>query len=727
MYAHFPLKRTPKMTPSRAGTNLLVVAAIAAFIAGCAGSEQYRAGKRLLDAGEYDQAVEAFHRAAAQNPDSTRYRMSLAEAQSLSADEHVGLAEEYSAQHRATDAKKEVQIVLEQVPAHPRGVGLVNTIEREIERCEEILARAQQEIDAEKWPEAVRLVDQAKTVDASHPSVPLLRAKALEPMVAERLERARKALDERDWQTCETAIADVRSLDPNNAAAAELERKLTAHRDALGHLDTARPLADKGEYADAIKSLRQAASLWPENEKIAAELKRVIGLAIDGLIARADSEIEAGRFAAGIEAIDHALAIVPDSDDLTTCRQQTIDRWVGDALNRYERHAMAGQWELAWAQAVRAAAVSPTVNPRATQGAARAEREIRRGIACKLAAVPLKSPVVGPRKCLGICNVLSDALARVKPEHVQLLRPANPAELAKPDDLSRAIVKDRERLAALARRIGGADLLAFVDATRRDGTSAPIKQGDKFTIRLDLVEAATGRLLWTDAALPGAATEAGIAIDPLVHAKAGELFDRRSFVYLDDAKSKAGDEAIEDCVRFLFDCSAKPTPQALDAAVTGIFSPDITGDRLARAKQIVTERLDLDRPRPPKPPEPIASPAKPPARTVSPPPPPRAHDKKKGSRVFQGIVSRDDDRYPKELRSVDAIVVKVKDTDGSPLDADIEIRVGSHRKKYDDLTVGQRVRGRGISGRSYELVILAIEDDQQTVHFAIEVVPPVRR
>ena len=76
---------------------------------------------------------------------------------------------------------------------------------------------------------------------------------------------------------------------------------------------------------------------------------------------------------------------------------------------------------------------------------------------------------------------------------------------------------------------------------------------------------------------------------------------------------------------------------------------------------------------------------------------------------------------------MDAIVVKVKDTDGSPLDADIEIRVGSHRKKYDDLTVGQRVRGRGISGRSYELVILAIEDDQQTVHFAIEVVPPVRR
>jgi hypothetical protein len=88
--------------------------------------------------------------------------------------------------------------------------------------------------------------------------------------------------------------------------------------------------------------------------------------------------------------------------------------------------------------------------------------------------------------------------------------------------------------------------------------------------------------------------------------------------------------------------------------------------------------------------------------------------------VFQGVISRDDDRFTKELPTVDGIVVKVLDTDEDPLDADIEIRVGKRSKKYDDKPEGSRIGGYGESGRAYVVVILKIEDKTETVHFAVE-------
>jgi hypothetical protein len=88
--------------------------------------------------------------------------------------------------------------------------------------------------------------------------------------------------------------------------------------------------------------------------------------------------------------------------------------------------------------------------------------------------------------------------------------------------------------------------------------------------------------------------------------------------------------------------------------------------------------------------------------------------------VFEGLISRDDDRYPKELMTVDDIVVKLKDTDGKPLDADLEIRVGKNAKEYDDKPTGARIGGFGRSGRRYVIVVLEIIDKTETVRFAVE-------
>jgi hypothetical protein len=88
--------------------------------------------------------------------------------------------------------------------------------------------------------------------------------------------------------------------------------------------------------------------------------------------------------------------------------------------------------------------------------------------------------------------------------------------------------------------------------------------------------------------------------------------------------------------------------------------------------------------------------------------------------MFIGTISRNDKQYKKQIAAPDGIGVKVRDTDGKPLDADLEIVVGRFRLEPDDLPVGGVVRVKGASGRNYKLTILAIQDAKETVRFALE-------
>lgn len=95
------------------------------------------------------------------------------------------------------------------------------------------------------------------------------------------------------------------------------------------------------------------------------------------------------------------------------------------------------------------------------------------------------------------------------------------------------------------------------------------------------------------------------------------------------------------------------------------------------------------------------------------PPPPEIQQ------TFHGTLSRDDDRYPKELATVDGIIIKLKDTGSRPIHADVEVRVGKQVKKYKDLRVGSRINGRGVSLQTYQLAITAIDTRTETIRFAI--------
>lgn len=88
--------------------------------------------------------------------------------------------------------------------------------------------------------------------------------------------------------------------------------------------------------------------------------------------------------------------------------------------------------------------------------------------------------------------------------------------------------------------------------------------------------------------------------------------------------------------------------------------------------------------------------------------------------LFRGALSRDDDRYKKQVTLMDGITVKLRDTDADPLDADFEIIAGKFRVKPDDVPPGGKIDIPGVSGHKYVMTVIWIDDDQETVHFSLD-------
>jgi hypothetical protein len=83
-------------------------------------------------------------------------------------------------------------------------------------------------------------------------------------------------------------------------------------------------------------------------------------------------------------------------------------------------------------------------------------------------------------------------------------------------------------------------------------------------------------------------------------------------------------------------------------------------------------------------------------------------------------VSRDDPRYAEKALLTDGIFVKVEDTDFFPLDADMELYLGSRRiAELKNLRTGSVVTMLGKSGERYELVLMYIDGGPETVKIGL--------
>lgn len=100
-------------------------------------------------------------------------------------------------------------------------------------------------------------------------------------------------------------------------------------------------------------------------------------------------------------------------------------------------------------------------------------------------------------------------------------------------------------------------------------------------------------------------------------------------------------------------------------------------------------------------------------------PPPVVYAPAPVGTVFEAVVSRDDDIARKEMLTIDGIVLEIEDSDRRPLDVDIDLRVDEREYEFEDLPIGSRVDVHGRSGQLYHVDILDIDDDTETLRFAI--------
>jgi len=706
------------------------------------------------DLARYDQTV-AERRQAFEKDGSTHNQMKLAEAESQAADAHVALARQCYAQRQLNDARKELITALELVPAHPEAITLARTVDRQIKQSDDLARQAGEAQQKNDPASALKLAEQALAIDPTQPA-------------------AMKVRDD----------AQVTLLD-----------------------------------------------------------------------------------------------------------------------EQYERHALAGKWELAWPLAVEAAAIKPADDASALQNMARAEEAIRNRIAYRLRIVPLPSNSVEPAGVLAIARALADELDRIKPAHVRLLSLETTTDALAGRTIRLADVTDPAKLKTLDPHFAENDLCLFVDAVAQDAEPKPAgptgqnaspqqaaidlqqarqalsrarqlaladeskwdaearrtlatdetflpkaaagtfglqaqraaedynaalrrlqqapaggpRSGQsanaamaaqrrvEVQARLRLVQATTGRVFFSDdetegqaiqeppASAPAGArpTSRSVAdlhkeairqMAPALQNKAREVLLRHAMAYFEEASKAKGDEAAAGYVRFLFDCSSDPGPHLVALAVDDVLGRQVTGQRLQAGRTFAAGRLKLrigpsaaTQPAPtiasakgtmppaatsaalqdrqpsaqtgrissaplpartgratPKPPAPVsvvptappaAGPPKPsPSTMVSSPTPAYGPA---GTRIFDGYISNHDKRFPKKQAVTDGISVEVRDTDRSPLDADLRIAVGTYSGKFKGLHVGTRLRIRGASGQEYRLTVIGIDDQTETVHLSVDRLPSV--
>jgi len=903
------------------GLLLLAAGGLLATASGCAASEGYRVSQQMMQERKYDQAVAELRKLVFENPENSQYQLLLGEAESKGADQHVSRAKKLRTEHRPRDAREELRIALDQVPAHPEAVVMIGQVAQEIEKATALAERAQAALTQFAYREAVQLADAALAIDQTLKATQQVRDKALASAVQVHRDLANEAMGVRRWDTCLAEAVKIRELDRDDPFAAAIEQQVANRQRALVLLESAQtPMRDQ-DYMTAIKPLREAASLWPENADISSQRDHATRVAVKQFADQAERKLKAEQFAEAIETLDQALLISPNDSVLIQRRQDAATSWSAHLLDQYERRVLAGEWEQAWRQAIQAAVLCPAVRDRVGLDLVRAEDKIREEIAYNMSLLPLPSATVPVEGIKTICYALTETIGKIKPDHVQLLERANLSEILAEHDLSLANISESAKLTELGQKLPGIDVFLFVDVSAQESQDRqPLKPGtskylagkenvqnpdyanaDKdlkqkkkaldqarsrallnemmwdaagrkdlrseqsflhkavtgyyglnaqraaedyhvalmklhdtpqrierdrwqqhqypvyrverqvsVKVRLRLIEVATGRILWSDNESVGKALDADTLIEPdtahnvpsksvalksaaslkaeavervipALHTKARSLLSCRSATYLQDAQENTGEIAVDNYIRFLFDCGPDPEPRDITLALDKVFRSYVAGTALDECKRLASERLKIstkvsatkpcgrsvttalvpivkpntptpvltatqpadyvapsvDKPRRPgrmlptlvrraretvrqpqapagesKTPLPIASVGQAPAVKAS------------VARVIEAAVSRDDDRYPKQLQLSDGITVKVDDTDEDPLDADLEIRVGSRRQKYKNLRVGAKIPVRGLTGGRYDIILLAIEDRNETVRFALDRIQP---
>jgi eukaryotic-like serine/threonine-protein kinase len=187
-------------------------------------------------------------------------------------------------------------------------------------------AQAKAEEASAGVPDLPEAEDLRKQVEAAFDQI--LKAREREDRINKSLERARQAVDRREFDAALRAVYEVLALDPDRPQARELEHRAKvqqqAHReherairDAYDRLDAARALADQGQFKEATAALN---AIMPPSDTVRSAVADAVAV-VDRLKRQAQVEeaIANARVAAAYGHFTRAVSIIDaiPTDELT--------------------------------------------------------------------------------------------------------------------------------------------------------------------------------------------------------------------------------------------------------------------------------------------------------------------------------------------------------------------------------------------------------------------------
>jgi len=475
---------------------------------------------------------------------------------------------------------------------------------------------------------------------------------------------------------------------------------------------------DAQDYDRAVETLREAVKARPGNTEYLARLEAAESKSADQHVAAAQEHLRNRRLTDAHREIEIARDRVPTHPEVTRL-SEPLKRQIArcDALVAQSEAALSeGRWEEAYRLATEAQAID-TAHPAAESAVRRARAAL---VADHIAAARLAAQRGDEQSFMAAL----DLARQIDPNDpvVQQMRRQAGSATADP--------------AAVATRAAGepasgpvvvhpADSRPFEppapDQPSRAGAGPEVAAGPAPQDRPPAPEVSREikPLPGGRRASPPRPAEAAPAVVPvpppaLIEPPDHASEDRASplIIGLGPAGTAAGPDAVRPAPR------PASRPEGAPAVPLPAVAPTV-----APVSPVAPAGPAVDKP--PAPVRPSWPPQAEPGRIV---PAPRHRDPGLQPQAFlhRAVISRKDTRYRDTATTVDGVTVRLRDTDHDPLDADIEIRIGTTRIRRDDLRIGQGVTFRVAEGRTYRLVVLSILDDRETVSFGIQRVPDAR-
>ncbi len=143
---------------------LVLAAALALMLSGCAGSRAFQRGESFARKGDWDMAVKEFREANKTNPDNIEYRSSMLRAQVAAADQHYTKARNFLKERKLDQAVVELQQALYLNPANAAIQGALKSV-LDIKQAEEHYSTALTYQELGRLSDAINELAQAVNLD----------------------------------------------------------------------------------------------------------------------------------------------------------------------------------------------------------------------------------------------------------------------------------------------------------------------------------------------------------------------------------------------------------------------------------------------------------------------------------------------------------------------------------------------------------------------------------